>query len=112
MYFCPPAHQVCPNNEVVEFQPQAVPSSDLGSETNAYTVYNPHDPPVPPVFWIVFFPLPMALSLKPSPSFICQHRLSLTLHPFIPTPSLSRLLRNREREGGGIKGCKERDKRC
>ena len=35
----PPSRPVCPNYEVVEFQPWTVTDPDLGSGANAYTIY-------------------------------------------------------------------------
>ena len=60
--FRPPASPVCLNHEVLELQPWTLTGPDLGSDANAYTVSNPPAPPVPTVFWIVFFPLPLGLS--------------------------------------------------
>ena len=67
--FRPPVRLVCLNHEVAEFQPRKVTGPDLGSDSNSYTISNPPAPPIPPVFWIVFFPLPLGLSPIPPPSF-------------------------------------------
>ena len=49
VYLRPQAHPVCPNHEVMKFQPRRVSGTDLGSDANSYTIPNPPSPPVPTV---------------------------------------------------------------
>ena len=54
----PPLGEVCPNYEVVEFQPRTVTPPHIGSVDFRYILIQPFRPPVSsPVFWIVCFPL-------------------------------------------------------
>ena len=75
LYFQPPDRVVCPNHEVVMFQPRTGTAPDLGSIDN-FTFYN--SPPAPPVstnFLDIFLPPP--LSCRPTISSVFGH------HPYI-----------------------------
>ena len=91
VYFRPPDRPIFPNNEVVNFQPRTVTDPDLGSVSNAYTTSTPPThPPVPTVFWIVFFPSPRTYLLStPHISPVNADSLSIFTH-FYP-PHLARL---------------------
>ena len=85
--FRPPARLVCPNHEVVEFQPRKVTDPDLGSDANAYTIYIPPTPPVqlcsrpsPP-------PPPWAYILSSPTYFPRWHCFYLDFHHLLPPPS-------------------------
>ena len=92
----PLSRTVCPNHEVVEFQPLTVIATDLGSVANAYTYSIHPTPPVPIVFYI-FFPLSppgpiFYLSPRFHPSTLLISILSLTSP--LP-PHLTRALSDR-----------------
>ena len=80
---------VCPNHEVVEFQPRTVTNTYLGSDANTYTIFPtllPHQ--FQPCSGSSFTPPPLVLSHIAPPYFTRRHRFSLLLYP-LPSPPLS-----------------------
>ena len=95
--FRPPVRVVCPNHEMVGFQPWTRTAPDLGSVTNAYTYYIPPAPPVPTVFWIFVSSSSYTYILSPPPPYFTHQRcLSLYLYLLIPS-HLSRSRSDRPR---------------
>ena len=86
--FFPPVRAVCPNYEVVVFQPWTGTALDLGSVANYAFYSNPPDPPVS-TFFSGYFLSP--LSYRPPTSSV-NHRIPYLLHP-PPTSSPGAKLR-------------------
>ena len=83
----PSAHDLCPNNEVMMFQPWTGTSTDVGSVAIVNLLLVSPTPPVSTVLWI-FFPPPGTQSYRPP---ICYRSTPLhfcILHPLLP-PHLS-----------------------
>ena len=76
----PPVRGVCPNHEVVVFQPWTGTAPDLGAVAN-YTFYS--NPPAPPVSTglLDIFIYPLYPTAPPSVSFVLVSHLSCTLSP-------------------------------
>ena len=91
----PPAHTVCLNHEVVEFQPRTVTAPDLVSGANAYTYSIPPSPPVITVFCVIVSPSPRAYILLPPPSCTRQLRFSLYLRTRFYLPHITRVRSDR-----------------
>ena len=63
--FWPPARPVCPNHELVEFEPRTVTGPDLGSVANTYTIFLSPCPTCSNRVLDHLFPSPWAYLLPP-----------------------------------------------
>ena len=95
-WYCPSVHEVCPNYEVVDFQPQTLTTMELGSLSHFYIhLLNPTHPPLlpsdvlsPQLSYSVLIPhgiiCPSGRHLSPS-----KHTKK-TLSPYLPSPVTTR----------------------
>ena len=90
-WYCAPVREVCPNFEVVGFQPRTLNTPDLGSFAYSYFLLYPSTPIFSsPVFWIVHSVSPSPWTCPISPTF--YHLSTLLLSIFLTissSPSLA-----------------------